>query len=800
MTRSGYPRPPSLHHARARRGAVLLFVFLLAAACGQAGAGDGEDPNGAAPPVDGNELPACPTGADGLAPLEIDGLSAAAGPQSGQVALTFRTPCDTAGSAAIGGFVVRAQVAHIPAEDAAGVPILKAVQRTRDPDGTERLLLSGLEPGRVLQFTVQAQRSGGLGLAAPAVAGRVAGRWSPMVPANAIRVSQTRELDREGGYYLLTSDVTAGGSAFRITARDVTFDLGGHTITYGADRDGAYGIYAEYLYNRGTMTVVNGTIRQAGNRTGCDAIHFRGGHDIRISRVAVTVQGPDCDGIDVWDGLTGDLRVDHCTIACNTTVVGNRHSPGVCALRVEGATQSAEIDSNLITASPQWGIKVSANETRGTLRIHHNRILGTRARVANGYMIGVHQPRADVFDNELTGESRGIHLDGVDAHGHAARIHDNVIRAQDQPNTEFPKHWCHGIKVEGPSSAQIYNNHVWVGADPKHSEARALDISLPGASDVTIRGNRFTGVSTTPDQAGLALGWTDGSASVAAARALVLEHNVFRATDRFIQRDWESRTGSTFRGNLWVRDLGQGSAHPFVFERFDNEEGVPSRGHRLVDCLTTEDPRRISQWANPGPYESDRVYTVRIDVRDAADGPVAGATVEFYDDRGARVLALSSDAAGLAVGEILVDRITPGPTVTSPSPFQVRVRKNGVGAYAASFDLVGRFALRVDLAAGTGAADTTPPPAPAAPRVHILSASRALIRWRAPEDASGIATYVVHLDGEPAAVCTETMCVLSGLVPGARHEVAVQAVDFAGRRSAIGAATSCTAAAEDRGP
>ena len=298
----------------------------------------------------------------------------------------------------------------------------------------------------------------------------------------------------------------------------------------------------------------------------------------------------------------------------------------------------------------------------------------------------------------------------------------------------------------------------------------------------------------------MAIGWTDGFRSGAEAAGLRVERNVFRATDRFIQRDWESRSGGTMRGNLWVRDLSQGAAHPFVFERFDNEEGIPSRGHRFVDCLTTEDALRVSQWANPGPYESDRVHTVRIRVHNARGDPVSGAAVQVHDASDRRVLSLSTGIAGVVEAELLMDRITFGPTVSSSGPFKVQVTKDGLSSYAGTFEAHGRFALRVDLETGRAEADLVVPPAPLLPRIHVLSATRIWVRWTASGDDSGIASYIVHLDGEPAAVCTTTACVLAGLTPGKAHHVAVQAVDSAGHRSAISEAERCLMRSEDRGP
>src|SRR5207244_10691508 len=103
----------------------------------------------------------------------------------------------------------------------------------------------------------------------------------------------------------------------------------------------ADGVSAVNRQARGARTVRNGRIVEgAGGGGSCHAIRLDSVHDVRVSHVDVTVAGPDADGISLTN-LDGDVRVDHDTVRCATTVVSNRHFPGLAAIRLDGAPAGA---------------------------------------------------------------------------------------------------------------------------------------------------------------------------------------------------------------------------------------------------------------------------------------------------------------------------------------------------------------------------------------------------------------------------------------------------------------------------
>ena len=775
--------------------AIGLSLLVACGGSGSSSAAPGEPggPGGGSPP--GGGLPPA-TSTD----VEILDLRAETGALPGQVVLRFTAPAARS-PGAVTAYEVRSQIAHINADNAASAPLVPVTHTPGAPGSQEAVLLSGLEAGSTRQFVVRAMRGSTPGSFSHGAAARARAAPPPSAPPGAILLSAPATIT-SAGYYRLTQDINTTGTAFTISARGVTLDLGGRTVTYGTSGTTAVGIRSQGQHTSGSITIMNGALRQSPTSTAANStgIEFASGHDIRIHHVSIDTYGPGSNGVWIYNAPTGTIRIDHCTVRCFATTVPNRHYPGTSGIYIEDSTRGCEIDHNLITATPQWGIKVAGDSTAPgyTSRIHHNRVVGTRARVANGYMIGVYKPDTDVFENFLSGESRGIHVDGVDNKGHGAVVHDNFVRAQDQPNAEFSPHWCHGIKLENPSSATVFHNHVTVMADATHDEARALDIDIESGGTILIEGNRISAISSVGTKKAKAVQWTGGSRT--ASNQFLARLNVFRATDEFVYRFWHAENGGAFQSNEWIRDLSQGSGHPAVFEFWDNQDGVAAPGHRFIDSTSAEDTTRVTQWANPGAYTSTREHTVRVLVRDASAQPVSGAAVTVRDRTSAVVFSSTTDTQGIAQGLVTTQRITPGPAVDSRGPFSLGVT-HATGSFSGPLTLTTRAAsVSVDLAAGTATHDTSAPSTPTGVAAYPLSASRALVRYGAATDAGGIARYRIFLGGVLERVTDQTTCVLSGLTPGVSHQVTVQAIDVAGNVSPVSGPVLLTQPGEDRGP
>lgn len=777
--------------ARALRPLDLLtWALWLAlgtlAACGAGGARTSAPGNPPPPPPPG---PATGLAVGLYADLRVDpGLAA------GEVWLRFRAP--PAGPGPVTAYEVRAQVRHLTPENLPAAPVVPQAHAPQAPGTAESLRLAGLEPGQTLQFAVRALYGTEAGPYSYPVAGRVPGGAPPALPPDAIPLTGPATLDREGATYVLRADVTCPGTAFFIAARDVTLDLGGRTVTYGTQPGSTPGVYSEYLYGSGRTRIFNGTLRQGAGNGNAPAVELRGGHDVEIAYLDVTVQGPDSDGLRIWDQPSGDLSIHHNTVRCNTQQVSDRHFPGVAAIWLGGVTGACHLHHNRILAAPQWGIKVEGSQSRGPFDVHHNVVTGTRSRVANAYMLGIHKPDAYVFENLLAGESRGIHLDGEYHSGRNARVHDNRIVAQDRPNAEYPQHWCHGIKVEVSAGSHLWHNRVDARGDAEHAAAYALDLGLGPASNTTVERNCFVAVSDTPLFEGRALNWTYGAAP--GPSRLVCRHNVFRASHRLIFRDWSPALGGALEACAFAREATPGAGGVFSFEHFATSDQGTNLGHRLQDPITREDDRAVTQWASPGPYETTRERTLSVRVTDGAGLPRAGVAVRVRDRAGTLVGSAATDAAGRVALRLVTERIRNGPSVDARGPFGVDV--DG-GAYATQADLAAARALLVSLGEpATGVWDAEPPPAPGPVGALAASASRVVAWWPEPPDAAGVAAYLVYADGELLAVRTTPEAVISGLDPDRDVRIEVEALDHGGNRSPRSDPVTVRTRPEDRGP
>lgn len=766
---------------------VLCLGLAILAACG-AGGGSGPPAGSEPPPPNPQEPPS-------QVELGLFGsLSAEPGTNAGEARLRFRAPPASPGP--VTAYEVRAQVRHLDSGNLLDAPTVPHSHAPQAPGAQEVLQLSGLEPGQTLQFAVRAQHGTSWGPFSCPVAGRVAGSGPPAPPPGAIALTQPATLSQAGATYVLANDITCPGTAFRITARDVTLDLGGRTVTYGTQAGATPGIYSEYLYGSGRVRILNGTLRQGVGNGNAPGVELRGGHDIEISHLDITVQGTDSDALRIWDNPSGDLEIHHCTLRCNTLVVTDRHFPGVAAMWLGGVTGACRIHHNRVLASPQWGIKVEGSESRGPFDLHHNLVTGTRSRVANAYMLGIHKPDGYVFENLLAGESRGIHLDGEYHSGRNARVHDNHIQGQDHGNAEYPQHWCHGIKVEVSAGSRIWHNRVQVAADAQHAAAYALDLGLGPASNAIIERNVFVATSDTPLFEGRALNWTYGAEP--APNALQCLLNVFRATHRLVFRDWPPARGGTLTGCVFAREATAGAGSTFSFEHFATSDQGTNQGHRFVDALSLEDPTQVTQWAAPGPFETTREHTLAVSVRDGAGAARPGVPVRIRDREGVLVATFLTDAQGKGSALLVAQRIRNGPLIDARGPFGVDV--DG-GAWTGSVVLDHRRTLHVVLGAtATGVLDETAPPAPWPVEALGVSASRVVAWWPIPSDPSGIVAYLVYVDGELLAVRDRPEVVLSGLAPDTQVSIEVEALDGSGERSLRSTPALVRTRPEDRGP
>jgi len=200
-------------------------------------------------------------------------------------------------------------------------------------------------------------------------------------PADVIRMPGDLDgppyvLDKSGGHYLVTEDITADGTAFDIprNVKNVTLDLGGHTVIYNNKpwpkiesgnfwdwiRGAKYGLRA--MKSPG-LKVYNGIIKQgAGNNSaqansiGYNPMYLNGCSNLEIAGVTLDYSGPQQTGIyNHWGG--NNSRFHHNVFLDRGTKLINRHGAGCKAILLYGGgAKNVTVDHNLVKRTRQSGL------------------------------------------------------------------------------------------------------------------------------------------------------------------------------------------------------------------------------------------------------------------------------------------------------------------------------------------------------------------------------------------------------------------------------------------------------------
>lgn len=312
-----------------------------------------------------------------------------------------------------------------------------------------------------------------------------------------------------GATYVLTEDISTPGTAIVFASQNVTLDLNQHTVTFGTSSSPyRYGVALPPSYadtnglwvnsditvwrNSSGGVVKNGTIVQGSGRGANSAAFISYAEDnITLQDTTITVNGDDTFAARIEYG--GTFHVSGNTITDNTTVVTNRSQGRASIDFINISTEAAlEVFNNTINNSRQWGIRVARGDTAGTWGHIYNNSIYPNTIVTNGYGIGVHGGRLEVYDNTIHATNgRGVHIEGNNA-----KVHDNDIDVVELPSSEYPRVSAHGIKLEGSTNADIYSNTVLskgiVVSDSQTSIGAALDFTVAVGSNNFVHNNTFT--------------------------------------------------------------------------------------------------------------------------------------------------------------------------------------------------------------------------------------------------------------------------------------------------------------------
>jgi len=399
------------------------------------------------------------------------------------------------------------------------------------------------------------------------------------------------------GYYVLTGDLIADRTAFKITASDVTLDLDGHTVTYneedfqltgGAGNDfslnASYGVWTRWVND---ISVYNGTIIQGAgendaqeNSIGYSPVHFRNIRSGEVAGITAYYAGDQVTGINVHDPnpLPGnDILIHHNTVEDRGNVVTNRHQ-GAHAIQASGTAHH-----NLVLRGRNRGLNMRRSDDAIPSEVYNNEIY-IDSYAANSYGIMYYGFEGEIYDGEIWNNrifGTGHMMFGIgillDADGFD--VHDNFIHTQSTtPTRESPgdtygvlsrsgglRTWgydpCEG--TTDPSclltadGLEFYDNHIAIHAR-SGGDGRALWLY----SDTLEDSNYITNndISFTLEDDILDLGGDSGAVVVTGGErtgqtdlpAYTFEDNSIRSNfvNVMLGHDYGAAFGTLFRNNL----------------------------------------------------------------------------------------------------------------------------------------------------------------------------------------------------------------------------------------------------------
>jgi len=463
-------------------------------------------------------------------------------------------------------------------------------------------------------------------------------------------------LDRAGGVYLVTKDMVIDGRAFQVTAKDISLDLGGHTIVYDNAHMGPPGPYFPAFIDKSAFGVlvqganfriVNGTIRQgAGNDASqVNAIGFNpiyvGAQPGEIAGVTLDYAGDQMTGIQThW---TQNCNIHHNVVCDRGTVITNRHQ-GCDGIGMFSSPAQGRVHHNLLLRVRHRGV--------GGREVYHNEIYGD-SNNTNSFGISV-VPGGKYYGNRIFGTGYhfvGIHWDN------GIEVFNNFIQIQgEKPESRSDEYGAisseNGVRLtqyggtKVPYENLFYHDNVIVLKGRGGCQLRGTEFfSDPFVKNLIFRNSVVKVLGEDPSTLQAACVVTQGNA----------ESEV--SADTMLPIRYE---GNVFLSNLCnVRfgdRYGVGSNHQFIHCRFvrvgDDPRyrtfifdypHLPCKRHILLDC-TFEGGASLEsvEWADKN---ADVDFTVQWTL-DVTTAP--GAAVTIKDKSGSEVFHGKANSSGRA--------------------------------------------------------------------------------------------------------------------------------------------------------
>jgi len=233
--------------------------------------------------------------------------------------------------------------------------------------------------------------------------------------AASVLVDSCRVLDRAGETYILTRDVSAGGTCFTIRGEGVTLNLNKHTVVYN-EAPSSSPVYGIHVAANGAV-VTNGTILQGSGASALShAIRYadnRGGGE--LSYLIAKVSGRQSMGVYGYTAM-GDTEMHHLFIDSRATKNPSRNE-GLACIKIDYCNDpcKGDIHDNILV-NCHSGISIEQKDNSLERNVYNNLIQHKRRlgiKQPQGIAIGHLASNINVYDNQVISDNgRGIYVSG----------------------------------------------------------------------------------------------------------------------------------------------------------------------------------------------------------------------------------------------------------------------------------------------------------------------------------------------------------------------------------------------------
>jgi uncharacterized repeat protein (TIGR01451 family) len=470
-------------------------------------------------------------------------------------------------------------------------------------------------------------------------------------------VSAPRALSTAGETYVLSADITASGTAFPVTASNVTLDGQGHTIVYATGGSGN----AVALSNRSGITIKNCVITLPDTTTaagGAHAIYGNSSSNCTVTGNNINLDKGTASGNHGIALLYGSNNVIH-----DNTV---RARPVGRCISVE-QNNYAQVYNNVLTLTPNLGgthtaciyVSCPSISAPGQFNVYGNTITvnGASGSVRDhGIWLAIWAVNGQVHDNQITNnsdESRGIM---IDLNSNNNKIYNNTITTNGV-NTR-------AIRLRDSDNNELYNNNIHTTA----SGATGIEV---GRNDASVDSVSYNIIHNNTIQ-------TDSATANALTFMEDSEHNTCY-DDRLISNHC-CLSVSDSSDNAFTRERFSSGSSPssyrdvYVAATTGYTWSHPGTGNILTD--PSKGSAMVYVWGG-GTWDLTVRYTVTVNVTNSQGAAVSGATVSITDAAGATVYTGTTDGNGVAATPLIHFIQSGASTRVTKTPHRITASKSG---------------------------------------------------------------------------------------------------------------------------